>query len=402
MTTRSLPWFLFLLSPIRAQVRRNLEYHEKNGVTLQLVTPDMFQADAVDDLPANNYSQCQVFMNASDFMQAEGIAVDCNHIGWLDEGDWLAYSVPVSNTTTIYNMTLSVTSPLGEGSFRVEDYETQEVYATVDAMAVTDDWNSFSPVTVSFNLANATNDTVTVLIRSLSMGWTFHDLCFQEVISNATIPSMTMEPTTTEPVTTVPTVSPQSSRPTNSPTLLEATETILPTQMATTMAPTVMSSEAPTKLITTVPAVTTIPTAMPSSLPTLLSEMPSDVLTIEPTIAFATTSTVVPTTYAPSMSDYPSASYEYSKKSKKSQPSGKGSNSGKGGSGKGSSGKGSSSGKGAGKGSSSGKGSASYGKGSSVSGKGSSRRGKGGSYGKGKGVSGEEGIESGKWKGTRA
>ncbi|GAX23125.1 hypothetical protein FisN_33Lh013 [Fistulifera solaris] len=423
--SRSLPWFLLLLllSPIRAQqVRRNLEYVEKNGVTLKLVTPDMFQPDAVDDynLPTNeyNHSQCQVFFNASNFMQSKGIVIDCNHIGWLDEGDWLAYSIPLNNnnttTTTIYNLTMSITSPLGEGSFRVEDYETQEIYATVDSLAVTEDWNSFHPVTTSLNLTNIPNNTVTILIRSLSMGWTFHNLCLQEVISNATTPPMTMVPTTielttTKPTTTVPTVSsPPSSRPTNLPTLFQATETILPTAVvASSEVPTLVSSETPTKLVTPVPAVTTIPTTMPSSVPTLLSEMPSDVPTLEPTIPFVTTSTVVPSTYTPSMSDSPTHLYEaeYRKKSKKShQPSGKGSagngrSSGKGISGKGSSsekassrksnnsGKGSGLGKGNGIDSGLGKGGATYGKGSSsVSGKGSSRPGKEGVYGKGKGT----------------
>lgn len=295
MTIKSFLLFFSLLFSTTTADNRNLEYKEKNDLKK---TADAFAMTPVVPPCSSIHKDCTIFRNASDFIMSLGIVLvdvdDCHHqhIGWLDEGDWLAYALQVP-WSGVYEMKINVASPLGEGGFRIENYETQYTYATVETLSATNDWDSYNSVTVALEMVETGNNSTLLLIRSLAAGWTFRDFCLDlnDINNNNTTTAPVLNATTE---TFAPTMTSSSSvassaRPSLAPTFKETVASEIPSFEPTVVVSSEImpsSSFTPTFGYLQSSSSTETTVAMPSLSPTML--IPSY-------------------TYQPSLSDTPSS-----------------------------------------------------------------------------------------------
>jgi hypothetical protein len=127
-------------------------------------------------------SECTVFISANNYTAMDGISMldsltNTGAIGFLDPGDWFSYTLNVPQADT-YELDMRVASPFGEGAFEVIDMVTQDVYATVDRLPITQSWEAWE---IAFTLVTLRSGPISLMIRVLKEGWNMESLCLKAI-----------------------------------------------------------------------------------------------------------------------------------------------------------------------------------------------------------------------------
>ncbi|GAX17408.1 hypothetical protein FisN_5Hh053 [Fistulifera solaris] len=116
-------------------------------------------------------------IEAVNYSSMNGIAIseDTNGnqvVSGLDAGDWVAYplNLPFDGT---YRLEVSVASPQGQGSFAVENLETEEEYKFVEKLAFSGTWENYTTVETFLVLPAG---LWTMKVHAIEPGWNLHSL----------------------------------------------------------------------------------------------------------------------------------------------------------------------------------------------------------------------------------
>lgn len=108
----------------------------------------------------------------------EGISFETSsegglNIGWLDEGNWVAYDVNLA-TAGIYDVGVRYSSVDGDGGFLLSNFLTGDLYHVQEQLKETGDWQAWS------TLQNATlsfpSGTTVIQLKSLGGGWNLQSI----------------------------------------------------------------------------------------------------------------------------------------------------------------------------------------------------------------------------------
>jgi len=241
-----------------------------------------------------------LILQANDYCDANGVTPEQGNLGYIAAGSWFAFTVDVEGG--LYEAIYDVSSPEGRGSFLIESFGGEVVYATMESVPNTGGWYQFAKTSHVISLPPGPQ---TLAIKALDWGWNFRSIeltAFSELTNPPIMPpttAMPIAPTTGAPVTampvtssptiipTMPPTSTPTSTPSEQPTGAPVTDT--PTMMPTTKAPIVPDTP-------TASPVTQQPSTSPSDMPTSIpSDMPSDIPSDEPTSMPLDAPTMIPT-----------------------------------------------------------------------------------------------------------
>ncbi|GAX20632.1 hypothetical protein FisN_32Hh014 [Fistulifera solaris] len=135
-------------------------------------------------------------------------------VGWLEDGDWVAYLVALPVTGT-YEIELSIASPEGDGAFELVNQNTNEIYSKFDKLPETGDYETWKTVRKEVELPKG---EFTLQIRSKESGWNMQWISLKLIIDLNEDEAPTKAPTKKKSSKTkTPTATPTQS-PTHSPT----------------------------------------------------------------------------------------------------------------------------------------------------------------------------------------
>jgi hypothetical protein len=105
---------------------------------------------------ANDSGTFYTLIAATDYSAMQGVEVQqssegITNVGFIDTGDWVSYPVNLP-TNGPYQFHSRISSPSGEGSFEVVNFDTQQVYATFSGFPATGDYQAFTTVDQTFDL----------------------------------------------------------------------------------------------------------------------------------------------------------------------------------------------------------------------------------------------------------
>jgi PGF-CTERM protein len=128
-------------------------------------------------------------------------------LGWIEEGEWLEYSVTVESSGS-YDVEVAVASAEGGGPLRVE-VDGENVTGSID-VPNTGSWTTYQPVTGAEDVSLSEGDHV-VRVVSEGGGWNFDWMAFRATGDDSATT------TTQPPTTTMTTASPQQQSKTTPP-----------------------------------------------------------------------------------------------------------------------------------------------------------------------------------------
>ena len=92
------------------------------------------------------------------------------NVGWLDPGDWLAYTVTAPSAGT-YTLQFRVASPSGGGQIRLEQNAGTKVIGSV-AVPATGGWQTWTTITTSVTLAAGQQDiAIAIPAGGYNLNW---------------------------------------------------------------------------------------------------------------------------------------------------------------------------------------------------------------------------------------
>ncbi len=240
-----------------------------------------------DEVPFSTQIAADQFVAMEGGMQME-TAEGSETVGWLEPGDWVAYSVALPVTGT-YEIELSIASPEGDGAFELVNMDTKEVYGELDKLPETGDYETWKKVRMEVELPKG---ELKLQIRSTESGWNMQWISLKLIIdlnadedeaatkaptkkksskTKSPTPTPTQSPThtPTKAPNHTPTRSPTSAptkSPVSDPTKSPVKEKKPPKQKDKTSAPTRSPSKAPVKAPKPTPE-RSPPTSAPSDSP---------------------------------------------------------------------------------------------------------------------------------------